>query len=119
MCKSVPQMDATFTLTSTSVRPIWGMATSRISTPGFACGFITAIMVLDIMPPYELWVHRGKLLILALQEVAHLQKDSLFSACCFSTMRRLNSSDLPLGTLIDFHSVERKCLARRTICPQW
>src|SRR6476620_1095045 len=46
-------MDATFTLTSTSVRPIWGMATSRISTPGFACGFITAIMVLDIMPPYR------------------------------------------------------------------
>jgi hypothetical protein len=28
--------------------PIWGISTSRISTPGLASGFITASMVLGI-----------------------------------------------------------------------
>ena len=33
-CKSVPQMDATLTLTRTSLRPNWGLGTSRILRPG-------------------------------------------------------------------------------------
>src|SRR6185437_7972181 len=45
MCKSVPQTEATLTLTNTSVRPILGMATSRTSAPGFGSGFTTASMV--------------------------------------------------------------------------
>src|SRR5690348_1981933 len=45
MCRSVPQTEATFTLTRTSVKPILGMATSRTSAPGFGSGFTTASMV--------------------------------------------------------------------------
>src|ERR1700689_2800670 len=36
MCRSVPQMEATFTLTRTSLRPKAGILTSRISAPGAA-----------------------------------------------------------------------------------
>src|SRR5579862_3143683 len=45
MCRSVPQTEATLTLTRTSVRPTLGMATSRTSAPGFGSGFTTASMV--------------------------------------------------------------------------
>src|ERR1035438_5731897 len=48
MCRSVPQMDAILTLTSTSVRPNWGLGTSRISMPGADVGLTTASMVFDI-----------------------------------------------------------------------
>src|SRR5438105_8205984 len=48
MCKSVPQTDATFTFTKTSVGPNFGMATSRMSAPGAASGFTTASIVLAI-----------------------------------------------------------------------
>src|ERR1700730_4177423 len=48
MCRSVPQMDATFTLTSTSLRPKPGTLTSQISTPGAASGLTTASMVLGM-----------------------------------------------------------------------
>src|SRR5580658_5870447 len=45
MCRSVPQMDATFTLTNTSRGPKAGIFTSRISAPGAASGFTTASIV--------------------------------------------------------------------------
>jgi hypothetical protein len=32
---------------------------------------------------------------------------------------RLKSADLPRGMLSDFHWLDRKCLARKTICPTW
>src|SRR5216683_5703026 len=48
MCRSVPQMDATLTLTSTSVRPNPGTFTSRTSAPGAACGLTTASIVVGI-----------------------------------------------------------------------
>src|SRR5713226_5324356 len=48
MCRSVPQMEATWTLTRTSVRPYVGILTSRISAPGAASGLTTASMVLGI-----------------------------------------------------------------------
>jgi hypothetical protein len=49
MCKSVPQMEATFTFTRTSVGPIAGMGTSRSSTPAFGSLFTTAGIKLDMM----------------------------------------------------------------------
>src|ERR1035438_6690696 len=48
MCRSVPQMDAILTLTSTSVRPNCGLGTSRISMPGAGVGLTTASMVFDM-----------------------------------------------------------------------
>src|SRR5579862_7326748 len=54
MWRSVPQMDATFTFTSTSVGPIFGIATSRISVPGLGSGFTTASMVSGIQD-FHLW----------------------------------------------------------------
>src|SRR5664280_842822 len=45
MWRSVPQMDAILTLTSTSVRPNCGLGTSRISMPGADVGLTTASMV--------------------------------------------------------------------------
>src|ERR1035437_2060279 len=48
MWRSVPQMDAILTLTSTSVRPNCGLGTSRISMPGADVGLTTASMVFDI-----------------------------------------------------------------------
>src|SRR6202040_1757576 len=53
MCRSVPQMDATFTLTKTSFRPKAGILTSRISAPGAASGLTTASIVDGIRIPYE------------------------------------------------------------------
>src|ERR1700733_4539209 len=44
MCKSVPQMDATLTLTRTSLRPKAGIFTSRTSAPGADAGLTTAII---------------------------------------------------------------------------
>src|SRR6476469_3733016 len=49
MWRSVPQMDATFTLTKTSVRPKLGTLTCRISAPGAGSGFTTANIVLGIL----------------------------------------------------------------------
>src|ERR1035441_1856289 len=48
MCRSVPQMDAILTLTSTSVRPNCGLGTSLISMPGADVGLTTASMVFDM-----------------------------------------------------------------------
>src|SRR3981081_2193269 len=48
MWRSVPQMEATLTLTRTSVRPYLGILTSRISAPGAASGLTTASMVLAV-----------------------------------------------------------------------
>src|SRR5919204_2100528 len=45
MCRSVPQTEATLTLTRTSVGPMLGMGTSLISAPGLGSGFTTASMV--------------------------------------------------------------------------
>src|SRR5580704_5757091 len=53
MCKSVPQIEATFTLTSTSLRPTTGIFTSRTSEPGAASGFTTASIVDGMKIPYE------------------------------------------------------------------
>src|ERR1700683_4867740 len=53
MCRSVPQMEAIFTLTSTSLRPKAGTFTSRISAPGAASGLTTASIVDGIGLPYE------------------------------------------------------------------
>src|SRR5579863_3824916 len=53
MCRSVPQMDATFTLTSTSVRPKAGIFTSRTSAPGAACGLTTACIVPAMNATYQ------------------------------------------------------------------
>src|SRR5579863_2472916 len=53
MWRSVPQIDATFTLTSTSVRPKAGIFTSRTSAPGAASGLTTAIIVPAIIATYE------------------------------------------------------------------
>src|SRR5208282_5370953 len=53
MCRSVPQMDATFTFTSTSVRPKVGILTSRISAPGAASGLTTAIIVVAMIATYQ------------------------------------------------------------------
>src|SRR3979411_1940944 len=52
MWRSVPQMDATLTLTRTSVRPYLGTVTSRISAPGAASGLTTASMVLGMEVPF-------------------------------------------------------------------
>src|SRR5580692_949024 len=49
MCRSVPQMEATFTLTSTSEGPKAGILTSRISAPGAASGLTTAIIVRSVV----------------------------------------------------------------------
>src|SRR2546421_3413756 len=65
MCRSVPQMDATLTLTSTSVRPKAGILTSRISAPGLGSGFTTASMELGIRSDLMISQWRSKLLILA------------------------------------------------------
>src|SRR5208283_5639890 len=54
MCRSVPQMDATFTFTSTSVRPNGGIFTSRTSAPGAASGFTTASIVVAMIATYGL-----------------------------------------------------------------
>src|SRR5579864_406944 len=51
MCRSVPQTEATFTLTSTSSGPISGTGIWRTSAPGAASGFTTASMVSDIQIP--------------------------------------------------------------------
>src|SRR5580692_8480184 len=53
MCRSVPQIDATFTRTRTSLRPNAGILTSRISAPGAAFAFTTASIVSDMNLPYE------------------------------------------------------------------
>src|SRR3979411_861878 len=53
MCRSVPQMDATFTLTRTSLPPKAGTLTSRISAPGAAFAFTTASILSDMNLPYE------------------------------------------------------------------
>src|SRR4029077_1827135 len=53
MCRSVPQIEATFTFTSTSLRPIAGILTSRISVPGAAAGFTTACIVIAMIATYE------------------------------------------------------------------
>src|SRR5271165_1016997 len=45
MWRSVPQIDATLTLTRTSLRPKAGIFTSRTSAPGAASGFTTANIV--------------------------------------------------------------------------
>src|ERR1700757_1914638 len=54
MCRSVPQMEATFTFTKTSVRPNPGTFTSRTSAPGAASGLTTASMVPAIIGTYQL-----------------------------------------------------------------
>jgi hypothetical protein len=46
-------MDATFTFTSTSLRPKAGIFTSRISAPGAASGFTTASIVVAILAAYQ------------------------------------------------------------------
>src|SRR5215831_13804376 len=51
MCRSVPQTEATFTLTRTSSGPISGTGIWRTSAPGAASGFTTASMVSDIQIP--------------------------------------------------------------------
>src|ERR1700722_7398491 len=52
MCRSVPQMDATLTLTKTSFGPNPGTLTSRISAPGAAFAFTTAIIVSAMRPAF-------------------------------------------------------------------
>ena len=54
MCRSVPQMEATLTLTSTSVRPKAGIFTSRMSAPGAASGLTTASIVPAMIATYQL-----------------------------------------------------------------
>src|SRR2546428_7534463 len=49
MCKSVPQIEAVFTRTSTSVGPIAGTATVSISRPRAACIFRNAFIVVAIL----------------------------------------------------------------------
>src|SRR5438067_9894968 len=68
MCKSVPQTDATFTFTKTSVGPMVGMATSRMSAPGAASGFTTASIVLTIQGVTEEQVRGSKPLSLSRTE---------------------------------------------------
>jgi len=50
-------MEATFTFTSTSVRPISGFATSRNSLPGADAGFTTASMVFDMTGTLAVRMH--------------------------------------------------------------
>src|ERR1700722_12088714 len=52
MCRSVPQMDATLTLTRTSFGPNPGTLTSRISAPGAAFAFTTASIVSAMRPAF-------------------------------------------------------------------
>src|SRR5690348_16839910 len=59
MCRSVPQTEATFTLTRTSVKPILGIATSRTSAPGFGSGFTTASMVSAIAATHLPFLRAG------------------------------------------------------------
>src|SRR5207302_167845 len=65
MCRSVPQTEATFTLTRTSVSPNVGIFTSRISAPALASGFTTASMVSGIGGTHCRKPSARKLLILA------------------------------------------------------
>src|ERR1051326_426099 len=116
MCRSVPQIDATFTLTSTSVRPYAGILTSRTSAPGAACGLTTANIVSGIENLYKYRINMAKRVILA-PAGAYCLCYADFEAR--SAILRLNSSDFPRGTLKEFHSLARKCLARKTIWPTW
>jgi hypothetical protein len=50
MCKSVPQIEAVFTRTSTSVGPIKGTATVSICKPREARNFRNAFIVAAIYP---------------------------------------------------------------------
>src|SRR5579862_2570298 len=49
MCKSVPQIEAVFTRTSTSAGPIDGTATVSIANPFAACTFRSAFIVVAIL----------------------------------------------------------------------
>src|ERR1700722_4493089 len=53
MCRSVPQIDATFTFTNTSLCPNAGIFTCRISAPGAASGLTTASIVVPIIATYR------------------------------------------------------------------
>src|ERR1700690_2970440 len=53
MCRSVPQIDATFPLTNTSVRPKAGIFSWRTSAPGAASGFTTASIVSAMIATYQ------------------------------------------------------------------
>src|ERR1017187_1044671 len=53
ICRSVPQIDATFTFTSTSVRPKAGIFTWRISAPAAASGLTTASIVVAMIATYK------------------------------------------------------------------
>src|SRR5580698_5594361 len=58
MCRSVPQIEATSTLTKTSFGPNCGLGTSRISVPGEGSAFTTASIVFGMrmalyLPPRQ------------------------------------------------------------------
>src|SRR2546430_17713469 len=52
MCKSVPQIDAAFTRTSTSVGPIAGTCAGSIESPRAACIFRNAFIVVVILSAF-------------------------------------------------------------------
>src|SRR5579862_3076979 len=116
MCRSVPQTEATLTLTRTSVRPTLGMATSRTSAPGFGSGFTTASMVSAIKVSHLPFLRAGdaecsrKPLILTFGRGrgGGVGAWVLVSACNHG----LYFSWPGLGTLSDFHSGPRRCLAK-------
>src|SRR6266550_1145864 len=127
MCKSVPQMEATLTLTRTSLRPKAGILTSRISAPGAASTFTTASMVLAMESLMSTesecqtaYSSTGNSVALDAALIA-VKTDHAFGLYVPRVntfgLPDLYSSDFPRGMLRVFHSDERRCFDRKTICP--
>src|SRR6185437_3904690 len=131
MCRSVPQTEATLTFTSTSVRPILGMATSRTSAPGFGSGFTTASMVSAIQVSHLPFLRAGGGVQQETPDSNIGARRSLLAWARGCAQRRAGAAALTrmhhgryfcwpgLGTLSDFQADPRKCLARYAICPMW
>src|ERR1700687_1866160 len=105
MCRSVPQMEATFTLTRTSVRPKTGILTSRISAPGAASGLTTASMVLGMV-----WVRGNRVKINFSTSI----EGHLFSSPS-ATARTLNPDAFPRA---EPHIEFARQLFHRTVPPE-
>src|SRR5262245_46665648 len=141
MCRSVPQIEATFTLTRTALGPICGLGTSRTSAPALGSGFTIATMVSAIrkrtfsrLRAQILPLIAGKPLSLSLggpknsavQIALHIWDSTAQSVRwtlygwrnslgLSDRIAALRSSDFPRGTLSVFQSTAFRCLARKTI----
>src|SRR6185437_7798028 len=115
MCRSVPQTEATLTLTRTSVKPILGTATSRTSAPGFGSGFTTASMVSAIEATHLPFLRAGGC---GVQQETHDFSIRAGSVMCSAEAPLGRASHAPyfscpsLGTLSDFQRGPHMCFAK-------